>query len=220
MTYQHVDLEGKRWDLPVGKVVCVARNYYEHIRELNNPVPTEPIFFLKPATALQPIAAPIVIPDYSDNCHHETELTVLIGRRLFQADRRQAEAAIVAYGIGLDLTLRDVQQRLKEKGYPWEIAKAFDGSCPLSPLIVADRFDNPQDMRLKLVVNGQTRQDESTRLMITGILDLLVAASQYFSLVPGDLLMTGTPAGVARLQSGDRLELVLAEKYRFAATVA
>jgi acylpyruvate hydrolase len=220
MAYQHINPKGIPWNLPVGKVVCVARNYYEHIRELNNPVPSEPIFFLKPATALQAIDTPIVIPDYSDNCHHETELTVLIGRRLFRADRTQAAEAVVAYGIGLDLTLRDVQQRLKEKGYPWEIAKAFDGSCPMSPLIEADGLADPQDTRLQLIVNGETRQDDSTRLMITGILDLLVTASRYFSLVPGDLLMTGTPAGVDRLQSGDRLELVLADQYRFSTTVA
>lgn len=219
MDYQHTFLDGTQNDFPVGKVVCVARNYYDHIKELDNPVPTEPIFFIKPATALAPLSKEIVIPAYSENCHHETELAILIGKQLTQASPKEAEEAIAGYAISLDLTLRDVQQRMKEKGYPWEIAKAFDGSCPISPFLSKDTLTTPQDTTLKLSVNGKVRQQDSTRLMINGILDLLSISSGYFTLMPGDILLTGTPAGVAKLESGDRLELELDGQYTFETTI-
>ena len=219
MAYQHVFLDGTDSSIPAGKVVCVARNYYDHIKELDNPVPTEPIFFIKPFTALQPIEKKIVIPEYSDSCHHETELAILFDKQVSKASKEQAEEAIAGYGIGLDLTLRDVQQKLKDKGYPWEKAKAFDGSCPLSPFVHKEKLEDPQDTRLKLTVNGEIRQDESTRLMINKILDLIVISSEYFTYLPGDVLLTGTPAGVNRLQSGDLLELELDNKYRFQTSV-
>lgn len=220
MKYQHVFNDGTLCDLPAGKVVCVGRNYVDHIRELDNPMPTEPILFIKPATALQPIAQPIVIPGFTEDCHNETELAVLIGREISSSGREEVEAAIVGYGIALDLTLRDIQKGLKEKGLPWEKAKAFDGSCPVSPFVRPDELSNPQDTRLKLAVNGEVRQDESTRLMINGILDLIAYMSGFFTLMPGDVVLTGTPAGVAGLKSGDRLELELDGRFRFSATVA
>ncbi len=153
MNYKHLNIDESECPLPVGKVVCVARNYYAHIKELNNPVPTEPIFFIKPATALQTITDEIVIPSYSNNCHHETELAVLIGKKLSKADLDSAKDAIAGYGIALDLTLRDVQQKMKEKGYPWEVAKAFDGSCPISPFISSDVFQKNQSDHLHLFQN-------------------------------------------------------------------
>jgi 2-keto-4-pentenoate hydratase/2-oxohepta-3-ene-1,7-dioic acid hydratase in catechol pathway len=215
MSYQHVFLDGTKCSLPTGKVVCVARNYYDHIKELDNPVPSEPIFFIKPATAVQSLAEPIVIPGYSKNLHHETELAVLFGKPLSKAKADQIEDAIVGYGIGLDLTLRDVQQQLKEKGYPWEKAKAFDGSCPLSPFVTKEKLADPQDTFLKLTVNGTVRQHESTKLMINKLIDLIVISSAYFTYQPGDVLLSGTPAGVGQLRSGDVLELELDGKYRF-----
>jgi len=219
MNYQHTFLDGTPCDLPVGKAVCVARNYYDHIKELDNPVPTEPIFFIKPATALAPITKEIIIPSYSSNCHHETELAILIGKQLTQANSQEVEAAIAGYAISLDLTLRDVQQKMKDKGYPWEIAKGFDGSCPISPFISKDKLTNPQDTILKLSINGKLRQQDSTRLMITQILDLLAISSGYFTLMPGDILLTGTPAGVSKLESGDRLKLEFDGQYTFETSV-
>lgn len=220
MTYQHAFLDGAECPLPVGKAVCVARNYYDHIKELNNAVPTEPIFFIKPATALQPLEKTIVIPDYSDNCHHETELSILIGKKLSKAKPDEVMEAIAGYGIALDLTLRDVQQKLKEKGHPWEKAKAFDGSCPMSPFVSKEKLADPQDTQLKLTINGEIRQNETTKLMINKIVDLLSISSHYFTYLPGDVLLTGTPAGVSRLESGDLLELELDGKYRFQTSVA
>ena len=220
MIYKHVFNDGSVCDLPVGKVVCVGRNYVDHIKELDNPMPTEPILFIKPATSLQPISQPIVIPDFTKDCHNETELAVLIGKQITRASREEIQMAIAGFGLALDLTLRDVQKSLKEKGLPWEKAKAFDGSCPITPFIVPDDLANPQDTRLKLEVNGQVRQDESTKLMINGIFDLIVYMSGFFTLLPGDVVLTGTPAGVAGLKSGDRLALELDGRFGFSASVA
>lgn len=220
MKYQHVFNDGSVCGLPVGKVVCVGRNYVDHIKELDNPMPTEPILFIKPATSLQPISQPIVIPDFTTDCHNETELAVLIGKEISRAGREEVEAAVAGYGIALDLTLRDIQKQLKEKGLPWEKAKAFDGSCPISPFIGPDDLPNPQDTRLTLKVNGQVRQDESTKLMINGIFDLIAYMSGFFTLLPGDVVLTGTPAGVAGLRSGDKLALELDGRFGFSASVA
>nr|WP_319394831.1 fumarylacetoacetate hydrolase family protein [uncultured Desulfobacter sp.] len=220
MTYQHEFNDGSVCDLPVGKVVCVGRNYVDHIKELDNPMPTEPILFIKPATSLQPISQPIVIPEFTRDCHNETELAVLIGKQITRASRDEVAAAVAGYGLALDLTLRDVQKSLKEKGLPWEKAKAFDGSCPMTPFIGPDELADPQDTQLKLEVNGQIRQNESTKLMINKIIDLIVYMSSFFTLLPGDVVLTGTPAGVAGLKSGDELALELDGRFSFSASVA
>lgn len=218
--YQHHFQDGGECRLPVGKVVCVGRNYVAHIKELDNPMPTEPILFIKPSTALQAISEPIVIPQYSDGCHHETELAVLVGKELRRGNREQAAEVAAGYGIALDLTLRDVQQGLKEKGLPWEKAKAFDGACPISPFLRPQELADPQDTTLKLTVNGEIRQDERTKLMMTGILELMVYMSGFFTLLPGDVVLTGTPAGVGRLSSGDQLELELDGRFRYQTSVS
>jgi len=219
MNYKHTYYDGSLCDYPPGKVVCVGRNYFDHIKELNNPVPDEPILFMKPSTSLRSLSDGIVIPEYSQNCHNETELAILFGKEISNADLASAEAAIAGYAIALDLTLRDIQQKLKDKGHPWEVAKAFDGACPISPFIKKEEITEPQDTKMKLTVNGELRQHESTKLMMTKILDLIVFASSRFTFLPGDIFLTGTPAGVAQLQSGDQLELELDEKFRFQTVV-
>ncbi|MFH2129430.1 MAG: fumarylacetoacetate hydrolase family protein [bacterium] len=220
MAYQHRFEDGTACDLPAGKVVCVGRNYVAHIRELDNPIPTEPILFIKPATSLLSFSDPIVIPGYGTNCHHETEMAVLVGEKLSRADTGTVEKAIVGYGIALDLTLRDIQQGLKDKGLPWEKAKAFDGACPISPFVRPDQLANPQDTMLKLVVNGTVRQEESTKLMMIGILELIAYMTGYFTLMPGDVVLTGTPAGVSELLSGDQLEIELDGQFNYRVSVA
>jgi len=215
MKYEHKYSDGSSCPFPPGKVVCVGRNFFEHIKELNNPVPDEPILFMKPSTSLRALEDGIELPEYSQNCHNETELAVLFGKELRKADAGAIEEAIDSYAIALDLTLRDIQQKLKDKGYPWEVAKAFDGACPISPFIKKEGIADPQDTMLKLTVNGEIRQQESTKLMITKILDLIVYASHRFTFMPGDIFLTGTPAGVAQLKSGDQLELELESKYVF-----
>ncbi|MFZ1830611.1 MAG: fumarylacetoacetate hydrolase family protein [Candidatus Competibacteraceae bacterium] len=219
MAYQHRSLDGSPLDLPVGKVVCIGRNYLDHIRELNNAVPETPILFMKPATALTALHEPIRLPVGRGECHHEVELAVLVGQELRNADAMATRQAVAGYGIALDLTLRDVQNELKKKGHPWEIAKAFDGSCPLSPFLQPDRLPEPQATDLSLWVNGAVRQQSNTRLMIVGIFDLMAYISTHFTLQPGDVVLTGTPAGVASLASGDVLTLNLAG-HDFTARVA
>ncbi len=217
--YKHEFLDGSPCTLPLGKIVCVGRNYAAHARELGNEVPEAPILFLKPSTAVVALSPGFAIPAGRGECHHEAEVTVLIGQRLQNARVEQAQAAIAGIGLGLDLTLRDLQNVLKKKGHPWEVAKAFDGAAPLSPFFKPERFAELADIRFSLQVNGEIRQQGHTADMITPILDLISYISAIFTLEPGDVIMTGTPEGVAALKAGDVLELSLLDR-RFASCVA
>lgn len=211
--YQHI-VDGKKVDLPLGKVVCVGRNYAAHARELNNPVPTEPVLFIKPNTALAPLGSAIFMPSHLGECHFETEMTILIGQPLTQCTEQQAQQAILGVGVGLDLTLRDLQQQLKDKSLPWEKAKSFDGACPASEFVSPDKLGDLQQQRIQLRLNRQLRQDGSTADMLTAVLPLLVYISQFFTLLPGDLVFTGTPAGVGPLAVGDQLDIALSDVIR------
>jgi 2-keto-4-pentenoate hydratase/2-oxohepta-3-ene-1,7-dioic acid hydratase in catechol pathway len=194
---------------PVGKVVCVGRNYADHARELNNPVPAEPLWFIKPGSCVVPMQDSINIPRNRGSCHHELEVAILIGEKLCQADIAVAGRAIAGIGLALDLTLRDVQATLKDKGHPWEIAKAFDGSCVLSEFVLPATFPDLQKIDFVLQVNGVVRQQGSTAQQLFPVLSLLSIASMHFTLEPGDILLTGTPAGVAALNAGDLLRASL-----------
>ena len=196
---------GDRQSQAVGKVVCVGRNYAEHARELNNPVPSAPLWFIKPGSCIVPMRDNILIPADRGSCHHEIEVAILIGNKLCRCDEVAARAAIVGVGLALDLTLRDLQSTLKEKGHPWEVAKSFDGSCVLSEFIPAAQITDLQAIEFSLSVNGAVRQHGATSSQIFPILQLLRLASRHFTLEPGDVLLTGTPAGVAALNAGDLL---------------
>ena len=209
MEYVHKWTSGEKISIVPGKVVCVGRNYAEHARELNNPVPDEPILFMKPSTAIVDITGPITIDPAQGSVHHELEIAILIGDRLAGCTRRQAADAIIGVGVALDLTLRDLQNKLKQKGHPWEKAKAFDGSCPISAFEPIGSFDGLDDIELELSVNGQIRQKGSSRQMLTGISALIEYASRWFTLIPGDVVLTGTPAGVGPLKAGDQLKIDL-----------
>ncbi len=220
MNYRHIFLDGGSTVLDPGKVVCIGRNYLDHIRELNNSVPDRPVLFIKPSTALRGLDTPVSLPVGRGRCHHELELAVLIGENLCRADAASAYRAVAGYALALDLTLRDLQTELKSKGQPWEMAKAFDGSCPVSPFLKPEALPDPQNVDLGLKVNGQYRQQGNTSQMMRGIFDLIALCSQHFTLLPGDLVLTGTPAGVGPLQAGDQLELILAGQYSFQARIA
>jgi len=191
--------------LVVGKVVCVGRNYADHAKELNNPVPAEPLWFIKPGSSIVPMRDTIHIPRARGSCHHELEVAILIGEKLCGAAISTVQHAIAGVGLALDLTLRDVQTSLKEKGHPWEIAKAFDGSCVLSDFLLPGMFDDLQRIEFSLAVNDQVRQSGATSQQLFPIQSLLSIASSHFTLEPGDVLLTGTPAGVAALAAGDAL---------------
>ncbi len=209
MSYSHTFLDGSPCTFPVGKVVCVGRNYAAHARELGNAVPETPILFLKPTTTLVPLSPSFSIPAGRGECHHETEVTVLIGLTLTNANEAECRAAIAGITLGLDLTLRDVQNVLKKNGHPWEVAKAFDGAAPLAPFMAPAAFGDLLDTTFSLTVNGELRQQGNTADMITPVLALLQYISTIFTLLPGDVVMTGTPEGVAALHSGDVLVLTL-----------
>jgi 2-keto-4-pentenoate hydratase/2-oxohepta-3-ene-1,7-dioic acid hydratase in catechol pathway len=206
--YQHHWKDGTPVHLPLGKIVCIGRNYAEHARELNNPVPDEPLLFIKPSTAAVHITRPLDFPRDRGDVHFETELAVLIGRPLANASATEAEAAILGYGLALDLTLRDVQSKLKEKGQPWERAKAFDGACPLSPFVSVDKLRRDH-LTFTLDIDGQRQQTGDTREMLNAIVPLIAHMSSQFTLLPGDVVLTGTPKGVGPLASGQTLSLEL-----------
>jgi 2-keto-4-pentenoate hydratase/2-oxohepta-3-ene-1,7-dioic acid hydratase in catechol pathway len=211
LNYRH-RIEGVEVDLPVGKVVCVGRNYAAHARELNNPVPSEPVLFIKPNTSIARLAGSVVIPTHLGQCHFETEMSILIAQQLKPGcDEQQASQAIAGVGIALDLTLRDLQQQLKDKSLPWEKAKSFDGACPVSDFVAINRVGDLQDQQIQLYQNQQLRQQGNSADMLTPVLPLLVYISQFFTLLPGDILLTGTPAGVGPLAVGDQLQLSLSD---------
>jgi 5-carboxymethyl-2-hydroxymuconate isomerase len=204
-----VVLQGQPRPIPVGKIVCVARNYAEHARELGNPVPDRAVLFIKPASSILTDGGMVIIPAYANDCHHEIELAVLIGRPGKAIAEGEALGHVAGYGVALDLTLRDVQTDLKARGLPWEIAKAFDTACPLSAFVPAERIPDPQHLRLQLRVNGELRQDGTTADMLRPVARLISEASACFTLEAGDILLTGTPAGVGPLRSGERVEAVI-----------
>lgn len=212
--YRHRNLDGSNIDLPVGKVVCVGRNYAAHARELNNPVPTSPILFIKPSTALVPLEMPFTIPTGRGEVHHELEIALLIGH-----SDGGAPPNVAGVGLALDLTLREVQQRLKKAGQPWEIAKGFDGACPCSAFAPGSRFSAIQDITFSLQVNEEKRQRGNTADMIFPVDSLLQAIGDHFSLQAGDIVLTGTPSGVSSLHAGDALELALGNNIHFSTTV-
>lgn len=208
--YSHQNLKQEKIDLPVGKVVCVGRNYMAHISELNNPVPKEPLLFCKPATALVGIEQLIDATHAKHPLHYEAELAFLIGEPLTQATHNQVIDSLAGMGVALDLTYRDVQAELKAKGYPWEIAKAFDRSCPISGFAAMEHVDLT-DIEFQLHINDALTQSGNTGDMITGVVDLIAYISNHFTLLPGDVVLTGTPAGVGMLSAGDRLKVSINE---------
>jgi 2-keto-4-pentenoate hydratase/2-oxohepta-3-ene-1,7-dioic acid hydratase in catechol pathway len=212
-------LDNQPFSAPVGKVVCVGRNYAAHARELNNPVPEQPLLFIKPATAVVPLDKPLCLPQGLGEVHHELEIAVLIGQPLTSASAADCTAAIAGIGLALDLTLRDLQQQLKQQGHPWERAKAFDGACPLSPFVSLGE-QNLQALNFSLYSNGELRQRGESADMLFSIPSLLAEISTVFTLQPGDVVLTGTPAGVGPLNSGDHLTLVLDGLLKLEARVA
>lgn len=204
--YRHKQFKGENIDLPVGKVVCVGRNYAEHAKELGNPVPQAPLLFIKPKTAIVDFSQAIAIPENQGACHFETEIAVLIKKDLTKANLVQVADAIWGYGVAFDLTLRDLQNNLKQQGHPWERAKAFDGACPLS-FFIEKKYFKSENICVESYRNDQLAQKVQSENMLWPIKNLIQTMSQHFTLEAGDVVLTGTPAGVAALNSGDKLKL-------------
>lgn len=221
MSYQHQYLDGTRIHFPMGKVVCVGRNYAEHAKELNNPVPTEPLLFIKPGSCVVALDDSFSIPnDERGAVHYEAEIAVLIGKPLSRKpNAEEVLDAISGFAPALDLTLRELQDKLKAKAYPWEVAKSFDGACVLAPFVPGDAVEDLADLGIRLSLNGELRQDGNSRDMLNPILPLIQHICGHFSLQAGDVILTGTPVGVGPLSAGDMLELELVGHSRFSARV-
>jgi len=220
MSYQHQYIDGTRIHFPLGKVVCIGRNYAEHAKELDNPVPTEPLLFIKPGSCVVPLEGGFSIPDDRGSVHYEAEIAVLIGKPLSRTpNEEEVLDAISGIAPALDLTLRDVQSRLKDKGHPWEIAKSFDGACVLAPFVPGDAIAELRDIGIRLTINGEVRQDGSSAEMIFPIVPVIQEMAGHFNLQPGDVILTGTPAGVGPLNKGDELVLDLVGHSSFASRV-
>jgi 5-carboxymethyl-2-hydroxymuconate isomerase len=192
-------------EFPIGKILCIARNYVDHIKELENETPSAPVLFMKPSSSVINDGEEVIIPSYSDNCHHEAELALLVGKTCKNIDEDAALSCVAGYGAAIDLTLRDVQNELKGKGLPWDIAKGFDTACPLSTFTPASEVADPQNLVITMKVNGELRQNGSTSLMIHTAAKIISHISTIFTLEPGDIILTGTPAGVSRVVAGDIL---------------
>lgn len=203
-----VKLPSSGLTLTPGKLLCIGRNYAEHVREMGDvtDLPTEPVVFLKPATALVASGGEVSIPPQSNDVHHEVELVAVIGRGGKDVPEEKALEYVAAYALGLDMTARDVQKKAKERRAPWSVAKGFDTFAPLGPLIDAAAVRDPQALDLRLTINGEVRQAGSTRDMIFPVARLVAFLSSIFTLEPGDLIYTGTPEGVGPVAPGDVLE--------------
>ncbi|NVK25286.1 MAG: fumarylacetoacetate hydrolase family protein [Gammaproteobacteria bacterium] len=208
--YYHQSSHGHVLPFPVGKVLCIGQNYSDHIAELNSIQRPEPLFFIKPNTSLAALSRGVTVPKNKGECHNELELAVLIQKKLTCVTEQQVEAAIWGYGLALDLTLRQIQARQKKQGRPWEVAKGFDASCPITPFIPKTEISEPQNSQITLLVNGKARQNGNTAQMLRPIYQLISEMSHEFTLLPGDIVLTGTPAGVGPLVAGDKLNLSLA----------
>jgi 2-keto-4-pentenoate hydratase/2-oxohepta-3-ene-1,7-dioic acid hydratase in catechol pathway len=204
-----VTLHPSQKQKPIGKVLCLGRNYADHAREMNSPVPEVPIVFLKPATAVIAGGGAIVIPPFSKDVHHEVEMVVLIGRDGKDIPRSSAFDYVAGYGVGLDMTLRDVQADAKKKGLPWSVAKGFDTSAPVSTIVEKMFVEDPHELDISLKVNGTICQKSNTRNMIFHVDHVVSYLSSIFTLEEGDLVFMGTPEGVGPVRVGDVLEAEL-----------
>jgi 5-carboxymethyl-2-hydroxymuconate isomerase len=200
-----VKIKNSAQKIPIGKIVCIGRNYAEHAKELGNEVPPKPVLFLKPASSIIYSGDDIIHPTFGNELHHEVELVLLIGSVVKSASFEEAENVIAGYGVGLDMTLRDVQSKLKSKGHPWTLAKCFDTSAVISDFFLKDDYRLSLDEKITLSVNGVIKQEDNLSSMIFNPAELVEYVSSVMTLEKGDLIFTGTPAGVSKVNRGDKL---------------
>ena len=191
------------------KIICIGRNYVAHAKELNNEVPGKPVFFLKPDSALVIANRPFFYPDFSNDVHYELEVVIRIDKLGKGIEEKYASRYFSEIGLGVDFTARDLQAQQKAKGLPWEIAKGFDYSAPISEFLPVKKFKDIHNLSFKLDLNGKTVQDGNTSLMIFSFEKIISYVSQFMTLKTGDLIYTGTPAGVGPVAINDRLEAYL-----------
>ena len=188
------------------KLICIGRNYAQHISELKSEKPTDPVIFLKPDTAILLKKQPFFIPDFSNEVHHEVEVLVKINRVGKYIDSKFAHKYYEQIALGIDFTARDLQQQLKQKGLPWEISKAFDGSAVIGKWVSKSSFENLNKLPFSLLKNNETVQSATTEDMLWGIDEIIAYVSKFFTLKIGDIIFTGTPSGVGKVESNDSLK--------------
>ncbi|GAA4270943.1 fumarylacetoacetate hydrolase family protein [Aquimarina gracilis] len=201
------------------KLICIGRNYTDHIEELENEKPTDPVIFMKPDTSILLKKQPFFIPDFSNNIHHEVEVLVKIKKIGKYIDKKFAHKYYDEIGLGIDFTARDLQSQLKAKGLPWEKAKAFDGAAVIGKWISKEEFSNVNDIDFRLEKNEEIVQQGNTKLMLWKIDELIAYVSQYFTLKIGDVIFTGTPAGVGPVETNDNLSGFIGERKMFSIKV-
>lgn len=208
-----IDIDTKE-EIRVPKIICVGRNYAAHAKEMGVEVKKEPVLFFKPPTAILQQGSDIPYPSYTTNLHHEVELGIVMAKGGKGISVEAVHEHVYGYLLALDLTLRDKQEEAKKAGWPWAICKGFDGSLPVSGVVKSSDLVAIRDMDIKLWVNGRLRQSANTAEMIFSVKELISYISRFFTLEKGDLILTGTPAGVSPLQPGDLIEAQLGSKLR------
>ncbi|ULC60528.1 fumarylacetoacetate hydrolase family protein [Flaviramulus sp. BrNp1-15] len=201
------------------KLICIGRNYTDHIKELENEKPTDPVVFLKPDTAILLKKQPFFIPDFSDDVHHEVEVLVKINRVGKHIDKKFAHKYYNEIGLGIDFTARDLQKQLKDKGLPWEKAKAFDGAAVVGNWLSVSEIENINNIEFSLKKNDEIVQKGNTSHMLWKIDEIIEYVSKYFTLKIGDIIFTGTPAGVGKVIANDKLTGFIENKQMFSITV-
>ena len=194
------------------KIICIGRNYVEHAKELKNPLPEQPVFFLKPDTSLVIRNRPFFYPEFSNDIHYETELVIKIDKNGKHIQEEFAHTYYSQIGLGIDFTARDIQQNCKKKGLPWEIAKGFDNSAPISKLMAIEELTDQKNIQFHLELNGEVVQQGSSLDMIFSVDTIISYLSRFITLKMGDLIYTGTPAGVGPVKIGDHLVGYLEDK--------
>jgi 5-carboxymethyl-2-hydroxymuconate isomerase len=202
---KYIKMKNSNEKFPVGKILCVGRNYVKHARELGNEVPDFPIIFLKPSSTLIFNGDAIIHPSYSNEMHHEVELVLLIGQEIKNASIEEAENAIIGYGVGLDMTLRDLQKQYKKEGTPWTLAKGFDTCAVVSDFIYKNDYNLTGVEEITLYKNGELQQSSLVNKMVFPPSEIVKYLSERMTLETGDLIYTGTPEGVSKVERGDIL---------------
>ena len=203
--------DGIERKLTIGKLICLARSYKKHAEEMKSDVTEDPLFFLKPASAVIFNGESIVTPKMSKCLHHEVELGVVIGERCKNVIQKEALDYVLGYLVALDITARDIQSEAKKKGFPWDIAKGFDTFAPISDVVLKEDVPDPNNLDISLKVNGKTRQNSNTSNMIYSVERIIEFISKVMTLELGDLIMTGTPEGVGEIVAGDVVEAELGD---------
>ena len=202
---KQLDIKNSKEKTTIGKVVCIGRNYAAHAKEMGNEVPDFPIIFLKTATCIIPSGGKVVHPDYSSDLHHEIELVLVIGSEVKNATKEEAEDAIAGYAVGLDMTLRDLQNESRKKGEPWTLAKVFDTSGVISRITLKSDYHLKGNEKIFLNVNSEVKQSSSLDKMLFNVVTIVQDISKKMTLEKGDIIFTGTPEGVGRVIPGDKL---------------